>query len=227
MKRSGEIEAQSAVDAIKRARASAGDVNLFGEPVAPDADAPSSPRRGRPPGARNKTARGLREMLAAQGYRSPAEVLARVAGLHSREDVMLLAIGRARALLEASRATVSVEDARAALEAAQTDKQRQAATDVLLAALNEGMRIADALPDLAAKIMKEQASAAGQLMPYVEKRLTPEVHDNRTQTVVNIASAPVAADTGRRVAPPPMPELENVEYQRLSDEAPSEPDGGN
>jgi hypothetical protein len=93
----------AAAAALDEAREVGRQLDLFASRPAPVEDAGEAPRGpGRPKGSRNRVKVGLAEMLAHQGYRAPAEVLAHLAGLHVREDPFLVAIGRAQALLTAA-----------------------------------------------------------------------------------------------------------------------------
>lgn len=208
-------EAAASLDAAKRI----GDqLALFDEPSAVQDDDDAGDRGpGRPPGARNKLKTGLAQLMAAQGYRDPASQLARMAGLHSREDQNLVAIQTARAILEASRLKVSADDARELMLRAGTEGERKRAFDLWCTVLGEDIRIAHALPGLVMQIRGQMEKAASALLPYTFAKVTPDVNDNRSQMVVQITAPAGAPEQVRAsVAPPPMPMEEAEQYQEVS-----------
>lgn len=65
-----------------------------------------------------------------------------------------------------------------------------------------------AFGDLVVRLMAEARHAAEALLPYRHGKITPDVADNRVQTIIQIAgpgSAPGVVAGAGRVGPPPMP----------------------
>lgn len=223
---------EAATTAVDRARASGGQLALFDrpEPGAPVIDQPTGKRKpGRPAGARNKVKTALRELLAARGYRDPASQLAHMAGLNSTEDPRLIALGLAEAILDAvSPAGEDIARAERLLAKAESEGtasvKRQAMTNLIAAETAERNR-RDQLPSLTTSILKIMASAAGDLMPYVFSKVTPDDPQQGAQMVVQIAAPGGASVTAKRVGPPPMPTDENQGNQGVSTGHPEGSDG--
>lgn len=145
----------------------------------------------------------LREWLASRGMRLPEDVLAEMAGLNSREDVLLATMADAeRVLAWAETGAVSTK----ASPAVQTMAGR---VNVFMQLYTIRLRAADAL------------------MPYGAPKATPDAAPvNVTQIVVaggqQSAPQPVQAiditPGARRIGPPPMPH-QILQHQTLSDDA--------
>ena len=166
------------------------------------------------------------------GYRDPASALAHMAGLNSREDPRVLAIGLAEAILDAAAPEDGdgIERAEQLLEQARGigDKAlvRKAMQNLLDAETAERSR-RDELPGLVVQVLKIMASAQADLMPYVFSKMTPDDPDQGARMVVQIAApGAVPGATQVRVGPPPMPTAENQGNQGLSESEPETSDGG-
>ncbi len=159
---------------------------------------PAEPRApGRPKGSKNKTDAKLREMLAAKGFRMPEDVLAEIAGLSSREDVLVTAMARAERVL----AWATDGAAQVGKKNAKTDWK--ASGTVRLSTFVE--------------IYKSQIKALEALLPYGLGKVTPDTTTNIQSTTIVMpgSGAPVVPGDSAKVvngssnaefAPPPMPE---------------------
>lgn len=135
----------------------------------------------------------MRDWLAARGLRLPEEVLAEMAGLASREDVLLATMQDAERVL-------------AWAEAGAVGVKGSPAVQTMSARLNTFMQL-----------WTIRLRAADALMPYGAPKATPDVtQTNVTQIVVAGGQAAVqpahrpeaARDVtpgARRIGPPPMP----------------------
>ncbi|MEM1372054.1 MAG: hypothetical protein AAGG72_07490 [Pseudomonadota bacterium] len=91
---------------------------------------------------------------------------------------------------------------------------------ILAAAGASPKQIMDDLPGLVIQLTKLTEQAGATLMPYTFAKVTPDVNDNRTQMVVQIA-APGSDQAGAQqvrtaIAPPPMPSKQTQQNQTLS-----------
>lgn len=237
MEREVDAMAAEAARRVERAREVGDQLSLFGPPApmpAPgEGEAGEGGKRiGRPPGARNKVKAQLRELMAAQGWRDPAQQLAYLAGLNSREDPYLVALGRAEALVASSEdgeGEGALERAERLLERAQGSEERKIAMRVLASAEERLAARAERVIALAGAILREMRQAADSLMPYVFAKLTPDVTDARQQMFVQVLAGGGAASSqaiGARLGPPPMPSDIPEGYQGLGDGAAAQSDGG-
>lgn len=192
-------DAAAAAARLDRAAATGVQLDLLGAPASPAdpaelerAAAPAlggagAAGRGRPVGATNKRASGLRRMLAARGYRMPEDVLAETAGLSD---------GRGRSLVELAMARA--EQVLAWSHGPRATVKPAERLTVLLA------------------ILREQRQAADALLPYGLAKMTPDAVTtiHATQIVMPGAPAQGAPGDSARViegratfgfAPPPMP----------------------
>lgn len=182
-----EEQARAAAQRIEDARALGQQLTFLpdsdgqgGEMVAEAARGP-----GRPKGSKNRIDSQLRAMLAAQGMKMPEQQLAEIAGLSSRDDVMISAMADAERVL--------------AWAGGQHPGDYQASVAQRLATFVE--------------LFKARIRAAEALLPYGLGKITPDVTQNvqAVQIVMPQTSAPVAAGQvieGHRQhvhAPPPMP----------------------
>lgn len=197
-----EAMARDAADRIAQSRDLAAQLTLLPDerPGAALVAEDGGRRRGQ-----GKALNQMREWLAARGYRLPEDVLAEMAGLASRDDVILTAMAQAERILAwAGKGTETA-----------TMRQR---LDTFMQVYTLALRAADALmPYGAPKVTPEQVT-----------------HQQVTQIVVQGAPAapsrgPDAArdvtPQARRIAPPPMPG-EIVRNQEVSDAPAAHSDGG-
>lgn len=227
-------DAAAAQTAVARAKASGRQLGLFArpEPGGPVIDgAETGPRKaGRPKGAKNKIQTALRDLLAAHGYRDPASALAHMAGLNSRQDPWLVALGLAEALLDAMAPPgETIERAEGQLEAAKAlgDKAmvKRAFGNLMAAEAEERERRAQ-LPDLALQVSKIMRQAQADLMPYIFPKVTGDDPAQGAQMVVQIAApGMVQGAPGQQVGPPAMPTPENQGNQGVSGSGPEGSDG--
>lgn len=239
MERQADQLAADAARRVERMREVGDQLSLFGPPVplppAGEGEAGEQGKRiGRPPGARNKVKAALRDLMAAQGWRDPAQQLAYLAGLNSREDPFLVALGRAETLVAASEdGGAESEDALARaerlLERARGSEERKIAMRALAAAEERAASRADRVVSLAGAILREMRQAADSLMPYVFAKLTPDVTDARQQMFVQVLAGGAegsARAIGARVGPPPMPSAIVEGNQGVASAAGAQSDGG-
>lgn len=178
----------------------------------PDADGsggelvPEEPRGpGRPKGSKNKIDSQLRAMLAAKGMKMPEDQLAEIAGLSSRDDVMVSAMADAERVL--------------AWASAQVPGTYQA-------------KVAERL-SLFIELFKARIRAAEALLPYGLAKVTPEVTQNvnAVQIVMPQTSAPgdgakvIEGKSAPQFAPPPMPQ-KSKQKQQVTDADPAQSDDG-
>ena len=169
---------------------------------------PVARKAGRPKGSKNKVESKMREMLAARGMRQPEDVLAEIAGLSSREDVMLVAMADTERLMDwaaSGAAEVGKKGQKRAWE--PTGGQRMAAFF---------------------EFYKMRVKVLEALMPYVQGKVTPDVNVNNTQVTQIVmpggggdgaGATVIEGQAGDRMAPPPMPD--NVQgNQEVSDAVP-------
>ena len=102
MSRDGKfaVMAAEAAERLDQARAAGKQLSFLADPDDQGGQLVEQKRGpGRPKGAKGKTETKLREMLAARGLRMPADVLAEIAGLTSRDDVMTATMADVERLL--------------------------------------------------------------------------------------------------------------------------------
>lgn len=163
--------AKAAVDAVDAARQVGEQMGLF------DSLRPAEERKR----SGNKASSALSAWLAAQGFGSPSEALARHAGLHLDGPAEIKAM-----------ATVDMIEAWATRGEVSRGKNPQS------------LRFS---PEMRAGlfwvVMKEMRQANEALMPYVAKKLTPDVAvTNNNQMMIRMPSSGTAAAA---YAPPPLP----------------------
>jgi hypothetical protein len=195
-----EMLAQDAAERIEAARAAGAQLTFL-----PDEPQPGS----RTPRGKGKATSQMREWLASKGYRLPEEALAELAGLASRDDVILAAMARTEQVLAwAESGAVSVKGT----PAVQTMAQRLATFQFVLTA---SLRAAEAL------------------LPYGLAKVTPD--EAPAQAVQIVVQGGAVAARGpdqardvtpqpRRMAPPPMPG-EMQRFQGVADAVPTDADG--
>lgn len=237
MERQADTLASEAARSVERAREVGDQLSLFGPPVPVaeddgDQGGAGGRRIGRPPGARNKVKAQLRDLMAAQGWRDPAQQLAYLAGLNSREDPFLVALGRAEALVEATEGGTAedpLERAERLLDRASGSEERKIAMRALAAAEERAASRAERVVGLAVGILREMRQAADSLMPYVFGKVTPDLVDNRAQMLVQVMAGTggegAARAIGARLGPPPMPSANAEEYQGVAEGAVRQSDG--
>lgn len=189
-------QAAAAAQRIEQAQALGEQLTFLADPdgdggqmVAAEPRAP-----GRPKGSKNKTDAKLREMLAAKGFRMPEDVLAEIAGLSSREDVLVTAMARAERVL-----------AWAQDGAAQVGK-KNAKVEWLPSG---SMRLSTFV-----EIYKSQIKALEALLPYGLGKVTPDTTTNIQSTTIVMPGSGAPGDSakvvngkmGGQFSPPPMPE---------------------
>lgn len=148
--------ADQAATAVERARESGASLDLFGQPDpgAPVQDGSAKGKTGRPPGAKNKASTALRDLLAARGYADPASRLAHMAGLNTRDDPRLVAVGFAEAILEAAGAT--------------KEQRRKRMPDLVVQLLREMRQAQDALmPYVFGKITPDLRAEAQNMVVQI------------------------------------------------------------
>lgn len=219
--------AARAAQVADRARITGDQLNLFGEPTA---DLPAeTPERtggpGRPPGARNKAKTRLRDLLVAHGYGDPAHRVARLAGLHSSEDIEVIAIKRALVMQSVGDLQARLDRAEALLDRAQPGKERDKAFQLVLDAERALIRETEGLPALAVQIAKEMRQAAEALLPYVHEKRTADVQVAQTVQIGVAAPAGAPVQAIRSVGPPPMPQEKIEGNQEVIDHVPTASDG--
>jgi hypothetical protein len=225
--------ASVAAERVERAREVGVQLALFGPPAAPAVEPEAAGRIGRPKGARSKVKTQLRELMAAQGWRDPASQLAYLAGLNSRDDPDLVAVGRAEALLVAAgdqaECEAALADAKALLAEAANRDERRIAFRAIADARGALVARAERVVDLALAVRKEMRLAADALLPYVFAKVTPDVVDQRQQMFIQMAAPGAGAAPGAvtaRLGPPPMPSGNVEQDQHVSDAPPEKSDGG-
>lgn len=196
--------ARAAAERIDASRAMQQQLTLL-----PDeqADQGGEVRRGRGAG---RAMSQMRDWLASRGLRLPEEVLAEMAGLQHREDVILATMADAERILAwAETGAVSAKGA----PAVQTLAQR---VNVFMQLWAMRLRAADALmpygapkatPDAAPVNVTQIVVAGGQQAPQQPAQAIDQARDVTTGA--------------RRIGPPPMPH-QIQHYQSVSD-APAEP----
>lgn len=176
-----EIEAREAAERIEAARALGQQLTFLpDEAGAPPVDT-TLRKAGRPKGATGKGSSQMRDWLAAKGYRLPEDVLAEMAGLASREDVLLAT------MLDVERVLVWAF----ANNPAGKDPSPEQRLGMFAQLLTVRLRAADAL------------------MPYGAPKATPDVAVTQAVQIV-LPTAPAQAgdraDQARDVTPA-MPRL--------------------
>jgi len=140
---------------------------------------------GRPIGAKNKTNSQMREWLAAQGFRMPEDVLARMAGLDTGDDPVLTAMQKAE------RAMTWAYSAAAGTKRDPSHPTGQQRLETFL------------------RVYAIQMRAAEAVLPYGAPKATPDVHVNQQTTVIMPApTSPGVTIEGRStdgMRPPPLP----------------------
>jgi hypothetical protein len=158
-----EALARSAAGRLEQARAQGEQLKLLAD-AEPEAVTEARAVRGK-----GKAMSQMREWLAARGYRRPEEVLAQIAGLDSRDDVILACMA----------------DAERIVAWAHADK-RDADGSVVMPSASAFVRAFE-------MVYTMRMRALDALMPYVAPKVTP---DAATLPVVPIM-VPVAPSAGR------------------------------
>ncbi|MDR6266551.1 hypothetical protein [Roseobacter sp. N2S] len=199
-----EIEAREMAAAVDEQMAGGQQMSFL--PEAQGVQVPDGVRKpGRPEGAKNKGSSQMRDFLAAQGMSMPELRLAEIAGLNSRDDVVIWAMKRANQLLDwmADGSTVRVMTKKA------TKKEMAKFEDQpwVPSAKDKG----DAFRLFYAQAM----TAASAVLPYVGAKASPDVTQNVNVTQVVMPGAQPAQDradprvidgSARPVGgPPPLP----------------------
>ena len=165
-----------------------------------EAESDGPARRG--PGKAQST---LRQFMAAKGYRAPEEMLAELAGMATREDVIVQAMARAEQLVAWQfDGAVRVMPSGTEVPAKPTASARLEAFKLFYSAA---------------------VRAAEALLPYGLAKVQADVSvtHNATTIVMPGAAAPARPGddarvvSGRRMAPPPMPG-EIVQDQQFGDD---------
>ncbi len=187
-----EVQAKMMALRLEQARAVGEQLSFLADPDGEGGQAvPVERKAGRPKGSKNKVESQMRAMLAAKGMRMPEDVLAEIAGLSSREDVMLQAMAETEKLLgwaAAGAAEVGKKDNKRSWEA--TGGQRM---------------------DTFFEFYKLRIKALEVLLPYGLGKVTPDVSVSNTQVtqILMPCAGPQAAVIegahARKMAPPPMP----------------------
>jgi len=186
-----EVMARDAADRIAQNRDLAAQLSLLpDEKPGAALVADGKPKRGQ-----GKALNQMREWLAARGYRLPEDVLAEMAGLASREDVILTAMAQAERILAwAGKGTETA-----------TMRQR---LDCFMQVYSLALRAADALmPYGAPKVTPEQVTNSQVTQIVVQAPSQP--------ASTGPATARDVTPQARRIAPPPLPG-EIVENQDVS-----------
>lgn len=159
---------------------------------------------GRPKRGQGKALNQMREWLASRGYRLPEDVLAEMAGLASRDDVILTAMAQAERILAwAGKGTETA-----------TMRQR---LDCFVQVYTLALRAADALmPYGAPKVTPEQLTH--QQVTQIVVQGAPQAPVQDPVTARDVTPQP------RRITPPPMPN-EIVENQAVSASPAARSDG--
>lgn len=191
-----EAEAREAAERIEAARAAGAQLTFL-------PDEPGAVEQARAPRGKGKATSQMREWLASRGYRMPEDVLAEMAGLTSREDVVLTAMAMTERVLgwaeSGGRQVVQIVKDGVLIEKkldnrATTGQRLETFQFVFTACLR----------------------SAEALLPYGLAKVTPEdAPPPPVQVNVfggSVAQAPRGADQARdvtpgprRIAPPPMP----------------------
>ncbi len=172
---------------------------------------PVERKAGRPKGSKNRVESKLREMLAAKGMRMPEDVLAEIAGLSSREDVLMTAMARAERVLDW----------------AESGAEQVKEEGVKRAWKPTGAQRLSVFFD----IYRAQIKALEALLPYGLAKVTPDATVNQTAVQIVMpggAGSPaptvIEGGAGRKMAPPPMPE-EIEQNQQVSNSSTKYSDG--
>lgn len=161
--------AKKAVDAIANADMLGRQLGLFEELR------PSETRRR----SGNKASSALSGWLAAQGYHSPTEALARHAGLHLGGPSSMVAM-----------ATVDMIETWAC--------RGECAKDGTVLRFSPEMRAG-----LYGTVLGEMRKASEALMPYIAKKLSPDVAVSNVQQLM--IGLPASGTASTSYAPPPLP----------------------
>jgi len=157
-----------------------------------------APKPGRPKGSKNKVESQLRAMIAAKGMRMPEDVLTEIAGLSSREDVLLTAMSRAERVLDWA------ESGAAKVGKGGTKTWEPSGAQRLAVFFD---------------IYRAQIKALEALLPYGLAKVTPDATTNIQSTTIVMpgggdgANAQVINGSAKgRITPPPLPQ--NVEQNQ-------------
>lgn len=193
--------ARQAADRIDRSRAMQEQLTLL-----PDeqADQGGEVRRGRGAG---RAMSQMRDWLASRGLRLPEEVLAEIAGLQHREDVILATMA------DAERILTWAQDGAVSAKGSPSVQTMAMRVNTFMQLWAMRLRAADALmpygapkatPDAAPVNVTQIVVAGGQQAPQQPVQIADQARD----------VTPVA----RRIGPPPMPH-QIQHYQSVSDGA--------
>jgi len=177
-------QAALAAAALERAQAQGVQLGLFGD----------GPGEERQRGA-NKTQSAVSKWLAAQGFSSPIEAIAKHAGLHLQGDATIKAM-----------AMVDVMEAWATRGECHENGTIKRFTPEYRA-------------NLAGAFMAEQRKAAEALAPYTAKKLSPDVQVNANTNNLAFVMGN-GSGGGTTYAPPPLPEKKAQQNQGLIESNP-------